>query len=63
VEPPSLSVQARRHTFTEVEMTLAVADATREALRCLRCDLAFTQPAKPEAKAGAAVPALAGGAS
>jgi len=60
VEPPSLSVQARRRSFTEVEMTLGVADATREAIRCLRCDLAFTQPAK---KVEEKVVAHAGGAS
>ena len=60
MEPPSLSVQARRRSFTEVEMTLGVADATREAIRCLRCDLAFTQPAK---KVEEKVVAHAGGAS
>jgi NADH-quinone oxidoreductase subunit F len=60
VEPPSLSVQARRRSFTEVEMTLGVADATREAIRCLRCDLAFTQPAK---KVEEKVVVHAGGAS
>jgi NADH-quinone oxidoreductase subunit F len=58
VPPPSLSAAARRRTFTEVERTFSVADATREATRCLRCDLAFTRPAKVEEP----VPAEAGGA-
>ena len=51
VEPPSLSVPARRRTFTEVEMAFSVDEAGREAARCLRCDLAFTRPAKVEEKA------------
>jgi NADH-quinone oxidoreductase subunit F len=59
VEPPSLSVADRRRSFSEVERTLDLADATREATRCLRCDLAFTQPVKPAEK----VPVMAGGAS
>ena len=63
VEPPSLSVPDRRRSFAEVERTLGVADATREATRCLRCDLAFTQPAKPDARVEETVAARAGGAS
>jgi NADPH-dependent glutamate synthase beta subunit-like oxidoreductase len=47
-QPPTAPIQMRRRSFTEVEMTLAFEDATREAMRCLRCDLAFTQPAKDE---------------
>jgi NADH-quinone oxidoreductase subunit F len=41
---PTLAVKERRRSFTEVEMTLGTEDAAREALRCLRCDLAFTKP-------------------
>lgn len=47
-QPQTAPIQMRRRSFTEVEMTLAFEDATREAMRCLRCDLAFTQPAKDE---------------
>jgi hypothetical protein len=31
------------HNFDEVEATVTVEDASREARRCLRCDLEFTQ--------------------
>jgi NADH-quinone oxidoreductase subunit F len=44
VELPRADAQARRGTFTEVEMRLAEKEAKREARRCLRCDLDFTQP-------------------
>jgi NADH-quinone oxidoreductase subunit F len=40
---PALAVKERRRSFTEVEMAMGVDDATREARRCLRCDLAFTE--------------------
>jgi NADH-quinone oxidoreductase subunit F len=43
-EPPTLPVQLRRRAFSEVELCLAEEDATREARRCLRCDLEFTAP-------------------
>jgi NADH-quinone oxidoreductase subunit F len=43
VEMPTLSVKQRRGSFTEIEETLTVAAAAREARRCLRCDLEFTQ--------------------
>jgi NADH-quinone oxidoreductase subunit F len=43
VEPPALPAELRKRTFAEVEMTLSVEEATREARRCLRCDLEFTQ--------------------
>jgi len=56
---PTLPVGARQRSFTEVEMTLACADATREALRCLRCDLTFTEPAMEEEISAAGI----GGAS
>ena len=42
--PPSLPVESRRHSFTEVDMSLSSEEAAREAQRCLRCDLEFTQP-------------------
>jgi len=47
-EPPRVPAELRRRTFEEVEKAMSEADARREALRCLRCDLEFTQP-KPEA--------------
>ena len=34
----------RKRNFAEVEVSLAPEEATREALRCLRCDLEFTAP-------------------
>lgn len=44
--PPSLPLEVRRRSFAEVELSLTVEDAAREACRCLRCDLEFTRPAK-----------------
>jgi NADH-quinone oxidoreductase subunit F len=44
VETPRLSTRARRRSFQEVEMVLSAGDASREAQRCLRCDLTFTEP-------------------
>ena len=43
VRPPMLPVEARRFNVTEVELTLSVEDATKEAGRCMRCDLEFTR--------------------
>jgi NADH-quinone oxidoreductase subunit F len=43
VATPRLAIPARRRSFAEVEATLSPADAAREARRCLRCDLAFTE--------------------
>jgi hypothetical protein len=65
VEPPTLPVQARRRTFHEVEMAFGASEAVREATRCLRCDLAFTRPAKADKaeKAGTKELVHAGGAS
>ena len=57
VDTPRLSISERRSSFAEVEKTLDFKDATREAVRCLRCDLAFTQPEQEEehsAQAGGA---------
>ena len=43
VEPPTLPIESRRKNFAEVEVTVSAEAAVREARRCLRCDLAFTQ--------------------
>jgi NADH-quinone oxidoreductase subunit F len=43
VEPLTLPAESRKKSFAEVEMTLSVEEATREARRCLRCDLEFTR--------------------
>jgi len=53
-EPAVLPIQARRKNFAEVELALSVEQATREARRCLRCDLAFTQPQLDEAHSASA---------
>ena len=55
VEPPMLSVEARRHNFNEIEVSLSVEDALKEARRCLRCDLEFTRPKEAETASAAAV--------
>ena len=44
VEPATLPVESRSKNFAEVEMAFSVEEATREARRCLRCDLDFTGP-------------------
>ena len=43
VETPRASVEWRKRNFAEVEVTLSQEEASREAHRCLRCDLEFTQ--------------------
>jgi len=43
VEPTTLDGKSRKKCFAEVELTLSVEQAKREARRCLRCDLEFTQ--------------------
>ena len=48
VETPRASVDWRKRNFAEVEVSLSVDEAKREALRCLRCDLEFTQPREAE---------------
>jgi len=50
VKPPTLPVESRKKNFAEVEMSMSVAQATREARRCLRCDLEFTQRQNDEAQ-------------
>jgi NADH-quinone oxidoreductase subunit F len=48
VEPPMASIESRRRTFAEVENTISEENARREAGRCLRCDLEFTQVTQEE---------------
>ena len=55
---PTLPVEVRRRSFAEVELALSVEEATREARRCLRCDLEFTRP-KPSAPAEAVTGGMA----
>ena len=43
-EMPRAPAEWRRRNFAEVEVTFSVEEAGREACRCLRCDLEFTQP-------------------
>jgi NADH-quinone oxidoreductase subunit F len=50
IEVPRAMVQWRRRGFAEVEMSLTINEATREACRCLRCDLDFTRPKEQERK-------------
>ncbi len=52
-KPPMLPIESRRRSFAEVEKSLSVEDATREAGRCLRCDLEFTQPKDEESELSA----------
>lgn len=48
VETPRASIEWRKRNFAEVEVSLSVEEAYREAHRCLRCDLEFTRPRKAE---------------
>ena len=48
-EAPVIPAASRDKNFREVESTLSAEDATREACRCLRCDLEFTQPQEEKA--------------
>jgi len=48
VEPATLDAKSRVKSFAEVERQLSVEQATREARRCLRCDLEFTQRTENE---------------
>ena len=57
VETPRADVQWRKRGFAEVEMSLTVDEAKREARRCLRCDLEFTRPVGMDEKQ----PVAAGG--
>jgi len=42
-ETPRAPAEWRKRNFSEVEVTLSQAEAKRESLRCLRCDLEFTR--------------------
>ncbi|MEW6750997.1 MAG: NADH-ubiquinone oxidoreductase-F iron-sulfur binding region domain-containing protein [Candidatus Latescibacterota bacterium] len=42
--PPCLTQELRIRSFAEVELCMCEEEAVREARRCLRCDLDFTQP-------------------
>jgi len=55
VEPPVVPAASRKENFDEVELSYTIEDATREARRCLRCDLEFTQPEESETASAAAV--------
>ncbi len=58
VETPRASVEWRKRNFAEVEVSLSIEEAFREAHRCLRCDLEFTRPKKEEPEQ---TPAAVGG--
>jgi pyruvate/2-oxoglutarate dehydrogenase complex dihydrolipoamide dehydrogenase (E3) component len=45
-ECATLPIADRRKSFDEVDMALSADQAAREARRCLRCDLRFTQSLK-----------------
>jgi NADH-quinone oxidoreductase subunit F len=47
-DQPTLPMESRVCGFAEVDGTLSEAQAIREASRCLRCDLEFTQPLERE---------------
>ncbi|MBC8490010.1 MAG: FAD-dependent oxidoreductase [Bacteroidetes bacterium] len=47
-ETPRLAIEKCKNNFTEVEVALSEEDALHEAIRCLRCDLEFTQPKEIE---------------
>jgi NADPH-dependent glutamate synthase beta subunit-like oxidoreductase len=55
-DPPVIPVAARRKNYSEIEQSFTVEEATKEARRCLRCDLEFTQPKEDET----ATPAVVG---
>jgi len=50
-ETPRASAQWRSRNFSEVEVSLSAEEASREACRCLRCDLEFTKPETEEKEA------------
>jgi len=55
VQVPVIHAASREQSFREVELSLSVEDATREARRCLRCDLEFTQRKENDAARPATV--------
>ena len=54
VRAPVLPVESRRNTLAEVELALSAEEASREARRCIRCDLEFTRREGEEANCAAA---------
>jgi len=60
-EPPTATLEERRSSFVEVEMTLSEEEARREAKRCLRCDLDFTDVQVPVGDGRVVAPEAAGG--
>jgi NADH-quinone oxidoreductase subunit F len=48
IELPRTPAESRKRGFDEVELALSAEEAVREAGRCLRCDLEFTQPRETE---------------
>jgi NADH-quinone oxidoreductase subunit F len=50
-EPPRARPETRVGNLREVEHSLSIDDARREARRCLRCDLDFTRPARHDTRA------------
>ena len=48
IESPRVPVKSRSKTFIEVEKAMSDTDAKHEAIRCLRCDLEFTERKKAE---------------
>jgi len=54
-EPATIPGESRHKNFAEVEMALSAEQAHAEARRCLRCDLAFTQPPPEDKRPCAAV--------
>ncbi len=54
VEIPMIPVESRAGNFNEVDKVISAEDAQREACRCLRCDLEFTQSEEEETEVSAA---------
>jgi NADH-quinone oxidoreductase subunit F len=50
VEGKTISMQSRKGSLAEVELTLTERQAKGEALRCMRCDLEFTAGRKQQTK-------------
>jgi NADH-quinone oxidoreductase subunit F len=48
IDNPRAPSEWRRRNFSEVEVSLSLEEARKEAQRCLRCDLEFTNPAVQE---------------
>jgi len=49
-EIPRVSPDVRKHSFREVEQTFTESVARKEAVRCLRCDLEFTERCRHKEK-------------